>query len=69
MKYHPCNIMSDDDLNAYLCDFGLARLIETSITHATTGVFGTLGYVAPEYAMTCYSRSTTPKGPPLNQVL
>ncbi|KAJ6960174.1 LRR receptor-like serine/threonine-protein kinase RPK2 [Populus alba x Populus x berolinensis] len=38
---------------AYLHDFGLARLLGTSETHATTGVAGTFGYVAPEYAMTC----------------
>lgn len=43
----------DDDFNAYLSDFGLARLLGTSETHATTGVAGTFGYVAPEYAMTC----------------
>ncbi|KAJ0963497.1 hypothetical protein J5N97_028619 [Dioscorea zingiberensis] len=34
-------------------DFGLARLLGNSETHATTGVAGTFGYVAPEYAMTC----------------
>ncbi|KAI3813260.1 hypothetical protein L1987_17980 [Smallanthus sonchifolius] len=49
----PSNILLDDDLTAYLSDFGLARLLGTSETHATTGVAGTFGYVAPEYAMTC----------------
>lgn len=49
----PSNILLDDDCNAYLSDFGLARLLGTSETHATTGVAGTFGYVAPEYAMTC----------------
>ncbi|CAN0929390.1 LRR receptor-like serine/threonine-protein kinase RPK2 [Linum grandiflorum] len=49
----PSNILLDDALNAYLSDFGLARLLGTSETHATTGVAGTFGYVAPEYAMTC----------------
>nr|KYP64749.1 LRR receptor-like serine/threonine-protein kinase RPK2 [Cajanus cajan] len=49
----PSNILLDDDYNAYLSDFGLARLLGTSETHATTGVAGTFGYVAPEYAMTC----------------
>lgn len=34
-------------------DFGLSRLLGTSETHAATGVAGTFGYVAPEYAMTC----------------
>ncbi|CAN0870215.1 LRR receptor-like serine/threonine-protein kinase RPK2 [Linum grandiflorum] len=49
----PSNILLDDDLNAYLSDFGLARLLEVSQTHATTDVAGTFGYVAPEYATTC----------------
>ncbi|CAA6662942.1 unnamed protein product [Spirodela intermedia] len=49
----PSNILLDNELNAYLSDFGLARLLGNSETHATTGVAGTFGYVAPEYAMTC----------------
>ncbi|TYH10134.1 hypothetical protein ES288_A07G154600v1 [Gossypium darwinii] len=49
----PSNILLDKHFNAYLSDFGLARLLGTSETHATTDVAGTFGYVAPEYAMTC----------------
>ncbi|KAG8098198.1 hypothetical protein GUJ93_ZPchr0013g37513 [Zizania palustris] len=49
----PSNILLDNECNAYLSDFGLARLLGNSETHATTGVAGTFGYVAPEYAMTC----------------
>ncbi|KAM7250777.1 hypothetical protein ACFE04_022660 [Oxalis oulophora] len=49
----PSNILLDQDLNAYLSDFGLAKLLEVSQTHATTDVAGTFGYVAPEYATTC----------------
>ncbi|KAG8046249.1 hypothetical protein GUJ93_ZPchr0008g12661 [Zizania palustris] len=49
----PSNILLDEKLNAYLSDFGLARLMEVTQTHATTDVAGTFGYVAPEYAATC----------------
>ncbi|KAF2324972.1 hypothetical protein GH714_021994 [Hevea brasiliensis] len=43
----PSNILLDNNFNAYLSDFGLARLLGTSETHATTDVAGTFGYVAP----------------------
>ncbi|KAL4364256.1 hypothetical protein GQ457_04G039010 [Hibiscus cannabinus] len=49
----PSNILLDENLNAFLSNFGLARLLEVSETHATTDVAGTFGYVAPEYATTC----------------
>eukprot|EP00250_Pteridium_aquilinum_P033243 c5359_g1_i1 orf=893-4372(-) len=49
----PSNVLLDNNLNAFLSDFGLARLLSASETHATTDVAGTFGYVAPEYAMTC----------------
>jgi len=49
----PSNILLDNNLNAHLSDFGLARLLGDSETHATTDVAGTFGYVAPEYALTC----------------
>ncbi|CAA7061053.1 unnamed protein product [Microthlaspi erraticum] len=49
----PSNILLDSKYNAYLSDFGLSKLLGTSQSHVTTGVAGTFGYVAPEYAMTC----------------
>ncbi|XP_048591570.1 probable LRR receptor-like serine/threonine-protein kinase RPK1 [Brassica napus] len=49
----PSNILLDNNYNAYLSDFGLSKLLGTSRSHVTTGVAGTFGYVAPEYAMTC----------------
>ncbi|KAG0602689.1 hypothetical protein M758_10G033200, partial [Ceratodon purpureus] len=44
------NIMLDDEYNAKLGDFGLARLVDHSKNAATTMVAGTYGYIAPEAA-------------------
>ncbi|XP_043701680.1 PTI1-like tyrosine-protein kinase At3g15890 [Telopea speciosissima] len=45
------NVLLDSDFQAQVADFGFAKLIPDGATHVTTGVKGTLGYVAPEYAM------------------
>ncbi|KAL1205156.1 putative LRR receptor-like serine/threonine-protein kinase [Cardamine amara subsp. amara] len=45
------NILLDKDLNSKISDFGLARLHEDNQSHITTRVAGTIGYMAPEYAM------------------
>ncbi|CAA0254757.1 unnamed protein product [Arabidopsis thaliana] len=45
------NILLDKDLNSKISDFGLARLHEDDQSHITTRVAGTIGYMAPEYAM------------------
>ncbi len=42
----PSNILLDDDDNAYLIDFGIARAADE--THVTKGVIGTWHYMAPE---------------------
>jgi serine/threonine protein kinase len=47
------NILLDNDFNAKLSDFGLAKLGPTGDnTHVETRVMGTEGYCAPEYAKT-----------------
>ncbi|AAG10621.1 Putative receptor-like serine/threonine kinase [Arabidopsis thaliana] len=45
------NVLLDKDLNSKISDFGLARLHEDNQSHITTRVAGTIGYMAPEYAM------------------
>ncbi|KAJ8467620.1 hypothetical protein OPV22_030172 [Ensete ventricosum] len=46
------NILIDEDFNAKVSDFGLAKLLGAGKSHIATRVMGTFGYVAPEYAST-----------------
>ncbi|CAN6467009.1 unnamed protein product [Victoria cruziana] len=46
------NILIDEEFNAKVSDFGLAKLLGAGKSHITTRVMGTFGYVAPEYANT-----------------
>ncbi|CAD5168563.1 unnamed protein product [Musa acuminata subsp. malaccensis] len=45
------NVLLDSEFQARVSDFGFAKLIPDGATHVTTRVKGTLGYLAPEYAM------------------
>ncbi|KAJ0975922.1 hypothetical protein J5N97_017887 [Dioscorea zingiberensis] len=45
------NILIDADLHPKISDFGLAKLYDDKKTHISTKVAGTIGYLAPEYAM------------------
>ncbi|XP_054820828.1 probable LRR receptor-like serine/threonine-protein kinase At5g63710 isoform X2 [Prosopis cineraria] len=53
------NILLDDEFEAVLGDFGLAKLVDTRLTSVTTQVRGTMGHIAPEYLSTGKSSGKT----------
>jgi len=53
------NILLDDEFEAVVGDFGLAKLVDFKNTHVTTAVRGTLGHIAPEYMSTGKSSEKT----------
>lgn len=49
----PANVLLDDDMEARIADFGLAKQMPDAQTHITTSnLAGTVGYIAPEYHQT-----------------
>ncbi|XP_062079148.1 BRASSINOSTEROID INSENSITIVE 1-associated receptor kinase 1-like isoform X5 [Humulus lupulus] len=53
------NILLDEEFEAVVGDFGLAKLMDHKDTHVTTAVRGTVGYIAPEYLSTGKSSEKT----------
>ncbi|XP_021289428.1 putative serine/threonine-protein kinase isoform X2 [Herrania umbratica] len=45
------NILLDRNFQPKIGDFGLAKLFPENVTHVSTRVAGTVGYLAPEYAL------------------
>ncbi|GAA0141202.1 hypothetical protein LIER_35349 [Lithospermum erythrorhizon] len=45
------NILLDEKFEAKVADFGLAKFAPQGMTHLSTKLAGTMGYVAPEYAL------------------
>lgn len=45
----PTNILLGVDMEPKLSDFGLSRVIDIGVSHVSSEVRGTFGYVDPEY--------------------
>ncbi|KAL8192156.1 hypothetical protein R6Q57_028018 [Mikania cordata] len=53
------NILLDENFEAVVGDFGLAKLLDPRDSHVTTAVRGTVGHIAPEYLSTGQSSEKT----------
>ncbi|KAM0054832.1 putative protein kinase RLK-Pelle-LRR-XII-1 family [Helianthus debilis subsp. tardiflorus] len=47
----PSNVLLDGDMNARVCDFGIAKIFGEEDFMLRTATLGTIGYMAPEYGM------------------
>ncbi|EOA34525.1 hypothetical protein CARUB_v10022069mg [Capsella rubella] len=55
----PANILLDENMNAKLGDFGLAKLCDHEIDSQTSNVAGTFGYISPELSRTGKSSTSS----------
>ncbi|XP_074295425.1 putative LRR receptor-like serine/threonine-protein kinase At5g10290 isoform X1 [Silene latifolia] len=53
------NVLLDENFEAVVGDFGLAKLVDVRKTNVTTQVRGTMGHIAPEYLSTGKSSERT----------
>ncbi|XVE83125.1 hypothetical protein DITRI_Ditri16bG0062200 [Diplodiscus trichospermus] len=53
------NVLLDEEFEAVVGDFGLAKLVDVRRTNVTTQVRGTMGHIAPEYLSTGKSSERT----------
>ncbi|XP_071726554.1 uncharacterized protein [Rutidosis leptorrhynchoides] len=47
----PSNVLLDEDMKGYVCDFGIAKIVGDEELMLRTTTLGTVGYMAPEYGM------------------
>ncbi|GKV41052.1 hypothetical protein SLEP1_g48631 [Rubroshorea leprosula] len=62
------NILLDEKFEAKVADFGLAKFTPEGRTHLSTRVAGTMGYVAPEYALNFYPKCCNNQCPGYNNI-
>ncbi|XP_068666583.1 probable serine/threonine-protein kinase PBL1 isoform X2 [Aristolochia californica] len=64
------NVLLNSEFGAKLSDFGLAKDGPTGLlTHVSTRVYGTYGYVAPEYYQTDHCLAESHRRPDMNDVV